>query len=151
MAAIRVTTQRYSFHVVHDAELVYPAGADVACPREAVAIAQHVIGSEITECLLAIFVDGRHRVNGYAEVARGTVNANRFMPRDVLVPALHANALGLVLCHNHPSNVVTPSRADRLVTVALREACKLVGIALLDHLIVSTDDFYSFRAAEGWD
>lgn len=151
MAGIRVTTQRYSFHVVHDAELVYPAGADVACPREAVAIAQYVIGAEITECLLAIFVDARHRVSGYAEIARGTLNANRFMPRDVLVPALHANALGLVLCHNHPSNVVTPSASDRRVTVALREACNLVGIALLDHLIVSPDDYFSFRASDGWD
>jgi DNA repair protein RadC len=150
MAGIRVTTQRYSFQLVHDAELTYPTGADVGCPREAIAIAQHVIGSEITECLLAIFVDARHRVTGYTEIARGTLNANRFTPRDVLVPALHANACALVICHNHPSNVVDPSAADRRVTVALREACSLVGISLLDHLIVSTHDHYSFRQHEGW-
>jgi DNA repair protein RadC len=86
--AIRVTTRRYTF------QLVYPAGTSVSCPRDAVEIARHVIGSEITEVILAVFVDARHRVIGYAEIARGTLNANRFTPRDVLVPAMLAGAGG---------------------------------------------------------
>ena len=152
MTAIRVTTRRYSFQIVREADAAaYPAGASVICPREAVAIAQHVIGSEITECVLAIFVNARHRVSGYAEIARGTHNASRFTPRDVLVPALHAACAGVILCHNHPSQEVSPSRADRKVTVALREAGRLIGIPLLDHIVVSGDDYWSFREHEGWE
>ena len=49
----------------------YPVGSTVACPREVVAIAQHVIGSEICECLIAIFLDARHRVTGYARSPAG--------------------------------------------------------------------------------
>lgn len=97
MTSIRVITCRYSFEFVREPEAVYPVGMAVGCPRDAVAIAQHVIGAEISEVLLAIFLDGRHRVTGYTEIARGTLNASRFTPRDVLVPALQVGCGALVL------------------------------------------------------
>ena len=113
-------------------------------------MARAVIGSEITECLLVIFLDARHRVTGYSEVARGTLNAARFTPRDVLIPALHANGAAVVVAHNHPSHDATPSRADRTVTEVLREAGRLIGLPIVDHLIVTPDDVYSFRERDGW-
>jgi len=150
VATIRVTTQRYSFHLVREAEVAYPAGESVSGPRDAVDIARHVIGEQITECLIAIFLDARHRVSGYTEIARGTLNATRFTPRDILVPALHASAAAIAIAHNHPSGSVDPSRADRQVTVVLRDACSMIGIPLLDHLIVTGDAYYSFRETERW-
>ena len=147
---IRVSTHRYTFHIVRESEPAYPVGATVSCPREVVQIAQHVIGSEITECLIAIFLDARHRVIGYAEVARGTLNATRFTPRDVLVPAISLGAGALVVAHNHPSGAPDASRADRVVTAALRSACELIGVPLLDHIIVTETGFWSFRESEGW-
>jgi hypothetical protein len=151
MPGVRVTTHRYAFSVVREAEPAYPQDAAVSTPRDAVDIARHVIGAEITECILAIFLTARHRVTGYAEVARGTINAARFQPRDVLVPALLANAAVIVVAHCHPSGDVTPSRADRVVTMALRQAAELIGLPLLDHIIVTDTAHYSFRDAEGWD
>lgn len=148
--AIRVSTQRYSFQLVHEAAPAYPVGAPVTCPREVVAIAQHVIGSEIAECLIAVFLNARHRVTGYTEIARGTLNATRFTPRDVLVPAIQVGCAAIVVAHNHPSGEVEPSRADRVVTIALREACTLIGIPLLDHIVVTGSGYWSFRDAEGW-
>lgn len=149
---IRVSTQRYRFELVHDVEAVYPARAEITCSRDVARIAQHVIGAEITECLVAFFLDARHRVTGYAEIARGTVNATRFSPRDVLTPALHSGCAALCLSHNHPSASAEPSRADRLATQALRQACELIGIPLLDHVIVTTAGAYhSFHEADGWD
>jgi antirestriction protein ArdC len=151
MPGVRVTTHRYSFSVVREAEPEYPQDVAVSTPRDAVDIARHVIGAEITECILAIFLTARHRVTGYAEVARGTINAARFQPRDVLVPALLANAAAIVVAHCHPSGDVTPSRADRVVTMALRQAAELIGLPLLDHIIVTDTAHYSFRDAEGWE
>jgi len=148
---IRVSTHRYTFHVVREAAPAYPVGSTVSCPREVVAIAQHVIGSSITECLLAIFLDARHRVTGYTEIARGTLNATRFTPRDVLVPALKLGCGSICIAHNHPSGSVDPSRADRVVTAALRSACAIVGLPLLDHVIVTESGWWSFREAEGWE
>ena len=151
MTSIRVITRRYSFELVREPEPAYPVGEAVGCPRDAVAIAQHVISSEISECLLAIFLDGRHRVTGYTEIARGTLNASRFTPRDLLVPALKVGCGALVLAHNHPSGCADPSTADRRVTRVVREATELVGLPLLDHLIVTDSGYYSFREAEGWE
>ena len=148
---IHVSTQRYRFHIVREAEPAYPMGSTVSSPREVVAIAQHVIGSEICECLIAIFFDARHRVIGYAEVARGTLNATRFTPRDVLVPALKIGCAALAVAHNHPSGAVDPSRADRVVTAALRSACELIGIPLLDHVIVTETGFWSFADSQEWN
>jgi DNA repair protein RadC len=151
MTSIRVTTTRYSFQVAREAAPAYPAGATIGCPPDAVTIARNVIGSEIAEVLLLLLLDSRHRVAGFTEVARGTVNANRFSPRDVLVPALAGNAAAIIVCHNHPSGDPTPSQADRRVTNALRDACAIVGIPLLDHLIVVDTGHHSFREADCWE
>lgn len=144
---ITVTTQRYRFSILRDGsdQSGYPIAEDVGTPRKAVEIARHVIGCEPTEVLLAIFLDARHRVTGFAEVARGSANVNRFAPRDVLTPALLANAVAIVIAHNHPSGETSPSRADRLVTVSMKDACALIGIALLDHVIVTDTGHFSFR------
>ncbi|MGO8686098.1 MAG: JAB domain-containing protein, partial [Candidatus Dormibacteria bacterium] len=101
MGAVRVTTHRYSFQVVREQEPAYPTGAGVTTPHDAAAIAQHVIGGQISEVVLALFLDARHRVTGYAEIVRGTLNAARLTPRDILVPALAVNAAALVVAHCH--------------------------------------------------
>jgi DNA repair protein RadC len=151
MGAIRVTTRRCSFQVLRDeAAAESPRGSLVAGPEDIAQIARELIGAEITEVILAFFLDARHRVAGYAEVARGTLNSARLTPRDVLVRACHMNSQSVAIAHNHPSTVVDPSRADRLVTAALRDACNLVGIPLLDHVIVTDTAHFSFKAAEGW-
>jgi DNA repair protein RadC len=122
----------------------------VGSPRDAFDIALHVIGADIAECLISIFLDSRRRVTGYAEIARGTFNVARFAPRDVLVPALLTGCSAFVLAHNHPSQDAHPSPVDRSMTAALRSACAMVGLDLLDHLIVTRDRYFSFRECEDW-
>jgi DNA repair protein RadC len=87
---------------------------------------------------------------GYAEIARGTLNAARFQPRDVLIPALHANAAAVIVAHTHPSGDCTPSTADRAATATLRAAGDLIGIDIVDHLVVTEDAHCSIREDEGW-
>lgn len=147
---IRVSTRRVQFALtVNDAQP--PVGDAITTPVEAARIARAVIGGEISECVLAIFVTARQRVSGYSEIARGTLNAARFTPRDIFLPALLANASAVVIAHAHPSGDVTPLRADRTVTAILRDAGRLIGIHVVDHLIVSPDAVYSFREQDGWD
>jgi len=148
--AIRVSTRRYYFTLVREEAPAYPAREEVTTPNRAAQLARAAIGGDISECLIAIFLDARHRVTGWTECARGGLNVNRFSPRDILVPALTANACSLVISHNHPSSDPSPSRADRAVTASLREACRIVGIPLLDHVIVTADAHFSFREHEAW-
>ena len=99
----------------------------------------------------ALLLDARHRLISVEPVVAGSLNSARLLPRDVLAPALRAGAAALIVAHNHPSGEVTPSRADRLVTVALRDAARLVGLPLLDHIILTARSHYSFREVEAWE
>ena len=147
---IRVSTRRVSFSLALN-DAAPHIGETITTPPDAVHIARAVIGDDITECVLVIFLDSRRRVTGYAEVARGTLNSARLQPRDVYSRALLSAASTIIITHNHPSQDVTPSRADRHVTRALRDAGALLGVELLDHLIVTATDYFSFRRDEGWD
>jgi DNA repair protein RadC len=129
---IRIRTSHVTFHVADDV----PDHGLAGTAREAAAIARAVIGDDITECVIALYVDTRHHVIGYSEIARGTLNTAHCAPRDVLSRALVLNARGVIVAHNHPSGELSPSRSDRDLTNRLRAGAALLGIAFIDHLIV---------------
>lgn len=64
--------------------------------------------------------------------------------RELLRHALLAQATAVILCHNHPSGNLNPSRDDNNLTTQVAEACKIMRIKFLDHLIVSDDKYYSY-------
>jgi DNA repair protein RadC len=78
-------------------------------------------------------------------VSIGSVTASILMPREVFKSAILANAVSVILCHNHPSGDLTPSREDISVTKKLIETGELLGIKVLDHLIVTHKGFKSLR------
>jgi DNA repair protein RadC len=146
---IQVTTRRVRL-TLGAVDETPPVGETVKSARTAAAVARAAIGSEITECVLVIFLNARNRVTGYSEVARGTSNAARLTPKDVFIPALYANAQSIVLAHNHPSGDCRPSFADRNVTRVIREAADLIGIRVVDHLIVTPSTNHSLASEDGW-
>jgi len=97
------------------------------------------------EHFIAITLDGASRVINTRVVSIGTLNQSLVHPREVFRPALLDNAAGIIVAHNHPSGQCFPSHEDRAITKRLKEAGKLLGIELLDHVILTGDDFYSFR------
>ena len=122
----------------------------VSSPRDAVLLLGGLRAAAREE-VWVLLLDARHRPISCETVAVGSINSSRLAPRDVLAPALRAGSSGLVVAHNHPSGDPSPSRADRLVTEALRSAAVLVGIPMLDHIIVAARGHHSFREIEGWD
>ena len=103
------------------------------------------------EQVVVLLLDARHRPIRLETVAVGTINASRLQPRDVFGPALRSDAVAVIIGHNHPSGDPAPSRADRVVTAALRSAGTLLGVPVLDHLIVARRGHHSFRETESWD
>jgi DNA repair protein RadC len=103
------------------------------------------------EQVVVLLLDARHRPIRLETVAVGTINASRLQPRDVFGPALRSDAVAVIIGHNHPSGDPSPSRADRVVTAALRSAGVLLGVPVLDHLIVARRGHHSFRETESWD
>ncbi len=96
------------------------------------------------EVFACLFLDNRHRVIGYEELFRGTIDGTEVHPREVIKRALAYNAAAVILAHNHPSGVAEPSRADETLTRRLKEALALVEIRILDHLIVGEGEIVSF-------
>ena len=82
------------------------------------------------------------------EISHGTVNASLVTPREVFQKALLANAVSIILMHNHPSGDCTASRQDVEITKRLAEAGKIVGVEVLDHIIVG--DRYSSLKEKGY-
>ena len=101
------------------------------------------------EVFAAVFLDNRHRVIAFEELFHGTVDGASVHPRVVARRALAHNAAALIACHNHPSGVAEPSRADRAITARLRDALALVDVRLLDHFVVGDGEVVSF-AERGW-
>ncbi|MEO5593784.1 MAG: JAB domain-containing protein, partial [Chitinophagaceae bacterium] len=81
-------------------------------------------------------------------VSEGGITGTVADPRIILKKALQEDAVSIVLCHNHPSGSLRPSRADEELTHKIKEAAKYFDIKVLDHIIVSNEGFYSF-ADEG--
>jgi len=89
------------------------------------------------EHFVALYLDGAHQVTSYSIVSIGTANASMVHPREVFQRAILAGAVSIIIAHNHPSGVLTPSDEDHKVTQRLKDAGDILGIKLLDHIIIS--------------
>lgn len=99
------------------------------------------------EYLYMIALDTKYHPLGVFEVSHGTVNLSLVSPREVFIRAILCGATYIILSHNHPSGVVTPSKEDREVYKRIKESGKLIGIELLDNIIIG-DGYYSFLEHE---
>lgn len=82
------------------------------------------------------------------EISHGTVKMSVVSPREVFQKALLANAVGIVLLHNHPSGDCTPSKQDINVTKRLMEAGDIIGVNVLDHLVIGRPGYFSLKENE---
>lgn len=90
-----------------------------------------------------MMLDSKQHMISECLLTKGTVNASLITPREIFVQALKAEAVGVVLVHNHPSGDDTPSREDLTATEKVRAAGELVGIRLIDHIIIGSGHFTS--------
>ena len=96
------------------------------------------------EVFAVVFLEAQNRVIETLELFRGTLTQTSVYPREVLIEALARNAASVILCHNHPSGVAEPSRADQALTQTLKSALALVDVRVLDHFIVTRGGTVSF-------
>ncbi len=92
----------------------------------------------------SIYLDAKKRIIKDKLIFMGTVNHSLVHPRDIFKEAYNLNACYIICVHNHPSGDVNPSRDDIDVTNRLKEVGNLLGIKLLDHIIISKENYYSF-------
>ena len=106
---------------------------------------QQELGDKKQEHLVALYLNTQNQIIHQQTIFIGSATRSIAEPREILHYAIKHMATSLILVHNHPSGAVAPSRNDDQVTKLVKEACDLMGIVLLDHLIVSHSSYFSYR------
>lgn len=97
------------------------------------------------EHFVALYLNARNELIHKEIISIGTLTRSLVHPREVYAPALTHLAASVLVAHNHPSGEPEPSQDDLLVTKRLQDAGELLGLALFDHLIITSTSYYSFR------
>ncbi|MBL7702681.1 MAG: DNA repair protein RadC [Ferruginibacter sp.] len=96
------------------------------------------------EVFAVVFLNRANKINHFEIISKGGITGTVADPRVILKKALEEDATSIVLCHNHPSGNLQPSRADEELTKRIKDAANYLDIKIIDHIIVSEEGFYSF-------
>lgn len=121
-----------------------PQGKTITGSKDAVSLVSNSLRYLEHEEIWAAYMNNAGITLCYERLCVGTISQAMISTRDIIAKALSKNATRLILFHNHPSGVPTPSETDIKETIKLTKACKLIGLDMLDHIIVSPGSYYSF-------
>ncbi|SDB66514.1 DNA repair protein RadC [Flavobacteriaceae bacterium MAR_2010_188] len=107
-----------------------------------------IIGDLLHEEFWIVYLNNSNKVIQSSQLSKGGITGTLVDVRLVMKTAIQLNATGIILAHNHPSGALTPSEADKQITKKLKIAGENLDIKILDHLIVTDKEYYSF-ADEG--
>ena len=96
------------------------------------------------ERFVVIFLNGQHQILSTEALFEGSLTTSAVYPREVITRVIELGAAAVVLGHNHPSGLTTPSNSDRAVTKKLQTALDAIDVEVLDHIIIGGSEHYSF-------
>ena len=99
---------------------------------------------EYCESSIAIYLNRANNTIGWQKVSQGGITGTVVDIRIILGTALKCGATNIIVSHNHPSGQLTSSKEDDNLTKKLNEACKIMDIRLLDHVIITNESYYSY-------
>jgi DNA repair protein RadC len=140
VAALELGRRRQALSYIDKS--VVKSSSDVA------AYLQTLLKDHRREVFAVLFLNRANKINHFQIVSEGGMTGTVADPRIILKKALEEDAVSLILCHNHPSGSLKPSKADEELTQKIKDAARHFDIKVLDHLIVGDDGYYSF-ADEG--
>lgn len=116
-------------------------------PEKVVRLAKEFLhlDDQTEEYLYMICMNSKLELTSVFEISHGNVNSSIIGAREIFQKALLANAVSIILMHNHPSGDSTPSREDIEVTKRIVEAGRVVGVELIDHIIIGRPMFTSLK------
>lgn len=117
----------------------------ITSPSEIVKFIQSEIDDYSKEHFFVISFDVRNRILGIDKTSKGTLSASLVHPRETFESAIRRHAAQIIVAHNHPSGDCEPSEDDIRITKRLYEAGKIMGIELLDHIVVTKDNYTSLK------
>ena len=109
---------------------------------------QHLLRDYRHEVFAVVFLNRSNKINHFQIISEGGITGTVADPRIILKKALEEDAVSIILCHNHPSGSLKPSHQDEELTAKIKSAAAYFDIKVLDHLILTSEGYYSF-ADEG--
>lgn len=140
---------KYSFKCERMNDNSVPYNVAIKSDRDAVDVLRKIFKKEcfdilLQEYIVVVFLNKANVPIGYYKASEGGTSSSIFDIKMIMKSALDSLCEGIILCHNHPSSNVNPSRADITETEKLKKACDFFGITLLDHIILGEHNSYSF-------
>jgi DNA repair protein RadC len=122
-----------------------PQKKKVKTPEQVLSLVKSKLKGKKKEHFLVVLLDTRNQLIRLSNVSVGSLSANIVHPREVFKEAISSSASACIFVHNHPSGDPTPSKEDIELTKRLIKVGEIVGIDVLDHIIVTDNDFISFK------
>ncbi|MDG1527744.1 MAG: DNA repair protein RadC [Polaribacter sp.] len=107
-------------------------------------ILQPIIGELQHEEFWVLYLNNSNKVIAKKQLSKGGITATMVDVRLLFKKAVELAIVGIIVCHNHPSGKIKPSKSDELLTQKIKEAGQTLDIKLLDHLIITQKDYFSF-------
>ena len=121
-----------------------PEVVQIKCSKDVADIFQPILSDLLYEEFWVLFLNRSNRVISRMKLSQGGISGTVTDVRLAMKKAIECLASGIIVCHNHPSGNLNPSESDSKITQKIKEAGNLLDIQLLDHLIISDKDYYSF-------
>jgi DNA repair protein RadC len=121
-----------------------PDVIQIKCSKDVADIFQPILSDLAHEEFWILFLNRSNKVINRMKLSQGGISGTVTDVRMVMKKAIEYLASGIIVCHNHPSGNLNPSESDSKITLKIKEAGNLMDIQLLDHLIISDKDYYSF-------
>lgn len=132
VAALELGRRRYSYE-----------GVPISSAKDILPFVQYYT-LQHQEHFLCISLNGANEIIKIRVVSIGTINRTLVHPREIFAKPLKEHCASVILCHNHPSGNINPSKDDIETTHRLEKAGEILGIKVLDHIIITKHDYYSF-------
>jgi DNA repair protein RadC len=130
-----------SIKMIKEGSILYKE-RKISSPSDAAKISRQFLESCDREQLIVICLDTKNQPTAINTVSVGSLNSSLVHPREVFKPAILSNSASVIIAHNHPSGDSTPSSQDIDITTRLKEAGKILGIDLIDHIIIGSSERY---------
>lgn len=141
---------------VHEVSLhykrpLYNSMVVISSAKDAVKVLRECIDLntiDLREDFWVLYLNQAHRLLAVSKTGEGCTEGVLVNIKAIFQIALRLNASAMILCHNHPSGALKPSSADKKVTKKIYGLSKIMGITLLDHIIVTSESFFSFQGKD---
>jgi DNA repair protein RadC len=116
----------------------------IGSSKDAFEVLQPIIGELEHEEFWVMYLNNSNKILHKSQLSKGGITGTLVDVRILMKQSLELGAVGLILAHNHPSGTLKPSSADKQITKKIKKASESLDIKVLDHLIVTQKDYFSF-------